>query len=400
VLIVALGALGAHVLIKLKKPPARKDPNELAPLVETVELSRADIQMVVRGHGTVSPEIKVDLVPEVAGKVVHVHPHLKVGGFIEAGQKMLQIDPRDYELAVQQAEAAVAEAQVRLDTEKAEALVARKEWQELHPGTEPNSPLVLRIPQIRRAEAALASAKAQLAMAELKLERTALSLPFDALIAEERVDLGQFVVAGQPVGLAYGIDSVEIELPLEDKELAWFDVFEKGGSSDGMDGSAGHTKALVKAEFAGAEHTWDGRVVRTTGQVDRLSRMVSVVIEVSNPFETTSGRPPLLPGAFVEVLIRGKTIRGAFAVPRDAIRQGNKVWLFDNGRLRIRDLHIVRADEDYAYVTSGLEDGARVITSSLDTVLDDMTVRVQGDGAPTGEGAAAEPNSVVKPEGN
>lgn len=379
IIIVALGALGARQLIKMRKPPVRKDPNTLAPLVEVTSLAKRDMQMVVRGHGTVSPKVRVEIIPEVSGKVVSIHPELKAGGFIRAGEQILQIDPRDYELAVQQANAAVAEAQVRLDTEKAEAQVAQKEWQELHPGKEPDSPLVLRIPQIRRAQASLESAQAQLATAKLRLERTTLTLPFDALITDERVDLGQYVMVGQALGAAYGIESVEIEVPLEDKELAWFDVFESLASINGNKPSGKYATAQVKADFAGAEHTWKGRVLRTTGQVDKTSRMVSIVVEVTKPFDRTGGRPPLLPGMFVEVLIEGRTVKDIIAVPRDAVREGNKLWEYCDGRLRVRTLKIVRADKDFAYVTSGLDDGVQIIVSSLDAVVDDMKVRTEDD---------------------
>jgi len=399
-IIVAGGVVGARYLIKMKAPPGRTDPNKPAPLVEAQRLGKRDIQMIVRGHGTVTPKVKVEIVPEVPGKLVQVHPQFKAGGRIGAEEEILRIDQRDYELAVQQANAVVAEAQVRLDTEKAEAQVARKEWEKLHPGTEPTSPLVLRLPQIRRAESALESAKAQLAIAKLKLERTSISLPFDALIISERADIGQYVVMGQSLGVANGIDCVEIEVPLEDEELAWFDVFNSVISSGGDNSPAQSARAQVRADFAGSEHVWEGRVVRTTGQVDTTSRMVSVVVEVQKPFAASGGRPPLLPGIFAEVLIQGKTLRDVIAVPRDAVREGNKVWIIVDNHLRIITLKILRSDKDFAYVTSELDDGTRIITSSLDVVLDEMAVRTQSE-EKTGEKRAPEEESrPVKSEAN
>ncbi|HEC03531.1 MAG TPA: efflux RND transporter periplasmic adaptor subunit, partial [Phycisphaerales bacterium] len=328
-------------------------------------------------YGTVSPRVEVEIVPEVPGKVVYVHPLLKAGGLIGANEQIIQIDPRDYELAVQQADAVVAEAQVRLDTEKAEAEVAREEWEQLHPDTEPSSPLVLRDPQIRRAQASLKSARAQLATAELRLDRTSVSLPFDVLVINERVDLGQYVVVGQSLGSAYGIEAVEIEVPLEDDELAWFDVFDGTAQLNGSATAAKSCTAQVKADFGGSQHIWLGRVVRTTGQVDRTSRMVSVVVEVTDPFDTSGGKPPLLPGIFAEVLIEGKVLGDAVAVPRDAVRESNKVWAVDEGRLHIRTLEIARADKDFAYAVSGLEEGTQIVVSSLDMVTEGMAVRTQ-----------------------
>jgi RND family efflux transporter MFP subunit len=377
--IVTIGVLAVVVFFKLRKPPARMEQKVLAPLVKVHQLNTRDIPMVIRGYGTVSPKIEVEIIPEVAGKVVSINPELKVGGFIPAGEQVLQIDPRDYELAVQQAKAAVADAQVKIDTEVAEAEVARREWEQLNPNAEPASPLVLREPQIRQAKATLESATAQHAIAELRLERTNLSLPFDALIVSEKVDLGQYVVVGQPLGVAYGIEAVEIEVPLEDEELAWFDVFEHPVLRNGAGPAVTKTPATVKADFAGAEHSWAGYVARTTGQVDKTSRMVSAVVEVPNPFDTSAGKPPLLPGAFVEVFIEGKVLKSAVAVPRDAIHGGNRVWLVNDDVLHIHALEIARADKDFAYVPSGIDDGAMVVVSSLDTVMEGMKVRTQAE---------------------
>ena len=203
IVIVGVGIAGMVIFIKLKKPPERKEQDVQAPLVEVVELRSKDIPMVVQGYGTVNPKVEVDIIPEVAGKVVYIHPELIVGGLISANETILRIDPRDYELAVRQAEAAVADAGVILETEEAEAEVALTEWNQLHPDTEPTSPLVLRQPQIRKAKALLDSSKAQLATAQLRLERTSLSLSFDVLITTENVDLGQYVVMGQPLAKGY-----------------------------------------------------------------------------------------------------------------------------------------------------------------------------------------------------
>ncbi len=369
--ITIFGLLIMLILVKLKKPPQRVEKENPAPLVEVTRLSLRDIQMFVSGYGTVTPKVQVEIVPQVSGKVVSVNPQFKAGGFIPAGSSLLEIDPRDYELAVQQTQAIVAEALVKLDLEKAEAQVARQEWDQINPNTEPTSPLVLRQPQIRQAQAKLESAKAQLAAANLSLERTKLSLPIDVRIVSEKIDLGQYVTAGQSLGTAYGIESVEIELPLEDKELAWFDV------PDGQDSSSESVKAEIKANFAGAEQSWIGYVKRTTGQVDKTSRLISVVIEVPEPFDTSGGRNALLPGMFVEVFIKGKELKNAAAVPRNAIRNSNEIWLVNDGLLHIQPLEIVRADKDFAYAVSDVDDGAIIVLSSLDIATEGMKVRVQ-----------------------
>jgi RND family efflux transporter MFP subunit len=379
VVIIAIGIVIAFVFIKLKKPPQRQEQIVLAPLVKVEPLDRRDIQMIIRGYGTVNPRLQVEIVPQVSGKVVWVNPQFKAGGFIRRGELILKIDPRDYELSLRQANAAVAEAQVMLDLEKAEAKISKEEWQQLHPGQEPDSPLVFREPQIRQAQARLESAEAGLASANLNLERTRPSLPVDAVIMNERIALGQYVMIGQSMGAAYGIESMEIEVPLEDKELAWLAVPYNTVSVNAAQSPKKGAIARVSANFAGEKKCWLGYVVRTTGQVDITSRLISVVVEVSEPFKDSGSTPPLLPGMFVEVAIEGNILKNAIAVPRDAMHNNNEVWVATEGQLYVQSLDIVRADRDFAYADSGLDDGDMIIVSSLDTVIEEMKVRIQSE---------------------
>ena len=218
----------------------------------------------------------------------------------------MEIDPRDYDLAVERAQAAVARAKVTLEREQAEAEVARQEWDGLHPGEEPTA-LVIREPQIRQAEAEYAAAVADLNVAKLNLERTRLSLPFDGVVVSESVDVGQFVGNGSRLATVYGTDVVEVRVPLDSRELAWFDVPSRRGGTGAI--------AEVSVGSGGARSVWEGRVTRMEAQVDQMSRMVHVVIEVPRPVRDLDRPPALLPGTFVDVRIFGRTLEEVVAVP-------------------------------------------------------------------------------------
>ncbi|MCK4751817.1 MAG: efflux RND transporter periplasmic adaptor subunit [Planctomycetes bacterium] len=376
-IVLGIGISGMLLLKYTRKAPVKVAREIVAPLVKVQVVRQQDIQMIIKGYGTVQPKVQAEVVPQVSGKIVAIHPKFKNGGFVRANQPLVTIDPRDYELAVQRTEAEVAKAEVDLDIEMAEGEVARHEWDQLNPGKEPPSTLVVHEPQIRQAQTRLEAARAELATAELNLERTRVSLPFDGRVMSETVDLGQYINVGQSIGKMYGINAVEIELPLEDEELAWFFVPSSVVSMNGKDYSNVGSEVEVHANFAGGKHIWQGKVIRATGQVDASSRLVSIVIEVKEPFKNNDSRPPLVPGMFVESHIKGKVLKGAMAVPRDVIHGKNKVWVVRNSKLHIQELKIVRMDKDYAYVVSGLEDGARIILSSLDTVTNGMRVRTE-----------------------
>jgi len=322
-----------------------------------------------------------------------VHSQLVNGGFLRAGEELLSIDPAEYKLQIEIQKAEVARAKVKLQQEQAEAAVARAEWEEMNPGIRPDSPLTLREPQIEQARAELVAAKARLENARLNLRRTRIKVPFAGRILEESVDVGQSLVAGQAVATMYGSDSIEIVVPLQDAELAWIDVPQNGYQKKRAGMSERETKVDVTTEFAAAQHRWSGRVVRTEGQIDAASRMVHVVVEVDDPFALTDGRPPLVPGMFVEVEMHGRTLENVVSLPRHLVHNednGNRehgthhknsqhaqnhVWLAVNDQLSMRPVHIARLDQRFAYITSGLDDGDLVITSALEIATDGMRIQ-------------------------
>lgn len=371
ILVLLLGAGATAALISSRKEPERVERPALGPLVEIRRVEAETVVVQVTGQGEVRPRVAVELSPQVSGRLVAVHPSLVTGGRFRAGEVLLEIDPRDYELAVDRAHAAVAGAETVLAREQAEGAAAGDEWRGVH-GDEAPPELLVRGPQIREAEARLAAARADLAGAELALERTRISLPWNGLVIDENVDVGQMVTTGQRLATVYGTDEAEVRVPLDDRELAWFELPAPPGSGKG----ARRGPAVeVSAEFAGARHTWEGRVDRIEGQVDPRSRMVGVVVVVEDPFSRRNERPPLLPGTFVDVAIEGTRLDSVVVLPRLALRGGDTVWVVDGQRLEVRDVRVLRRERERIYVGSGLEPGESVVTSSLDAVTDGMTVR-------------------------
>jgi len=386
-LIVAAGFFVAFLLISSRTTPPRVRQPYLGPLVEAVTAHTADHPVTVHGDGAVRARIRVQLIPQVAGRIITAHPALAAGGFFRAGEALVVLDPRDYEAAVRRAQAAAQQARVQLEQAEAESRVARREWDRIHPGEEPSSPLVLRIPQVEQARAQLEAAKAELATARINLERTRLSLPFDGRVVSKSADVGQYVGPGQPVATVYGAHVMEIPVPLRDEELQWFTVPAPGSGRKG-------SPVTVSARFAGAVHRWKGHVARTEGEVDLATRMVHVVVEVDEPFANRTA--PLVPGMFVHVAISGKTLTNAFIIPRQAIHTNGTVWLAREGALRFAPVTVARFDGADALVTQGLSDGDVVITSQLEVVTDGMKVRVADAGAEPAPVPAPEPAATAE----
>ena len=98
----------------------------------------------------------------------------------------------------------------------------------------------------------------------------------------------------------------------------------------------------------------------------KISRwMSSILVMVDNPMSLGDALP-LLPGAFVDAEVRGRSIEGAVAVPRGAVYDGNTVWVLSaQSTLERRSISPVWGDNDFVYVSEGLEDGASLVLSPL-----------------------------------
>ncbi len=374
VVLIAVGMAAAAALVA-NRPQAKPELRaEVAPLVRTVSVEPRDMRLVVRAEGTVAPQTEIELVPEVGGRVIFSVSEMTAGGFFRAGQTLIRIDPRDYRLAVQQAEAEVAGAGVRLERELAEGAVALGEWAELGKGDPPA--LVRRTPQLAEARAALAAAEAVRERARLDLERTEIRAPFNGRVLSESADVGQYVSPGRAIARLYGVDVAEVRLALADDELAHVDL---PLSYDDGRVTGAEPEVVLWARFGGRRHRWDARIVRTEGELDPRSRMVHAVAEVRGPYARDDGseRPPLAVGMFVEAEIQGRMLHGAFSVPRTAMRTRNSVLVVDEeSRLRFRDVEVVRYEREQVIVRAGLSGGERVCISPLDIVVDGMAVRV------------------------
>ena len=366
---------GAMLMVWAKPDPERVIPEVPAPLVRIQEVSFEDVRLTVESQGTVRPRTESQLVPEVSGQVVWVSDAFEPGGYFRRDEILLRIDDHDYRQAVILNEAEVARAKLVLAQEEAEAEVAREEWEALGEGD--GSPLTLRELHVDNARAMLAAAEAALERSRRNRERTEIRTAYDGRVLAKQVDLGQFVTVGAPVGSVYALNDMEVRLPLPDRDLAYLDL-PLAASRGELNGP----KVYLRADFAGEERVWEGRVVRTEGEVDPTSRLVHLVARV----RSRAGGPddvPLVPGMYVRAEIVGRDAEDVIVLPRSALRGRDEVMVVDaDERIRFREVDVLRATTEEVLVRDGLAPGERVCLTQMEAVTDGMQVRIR-----TGSGA-------------
>lgn len=366
VLIIALGIYVALINSTPELNTTQKDPVPVAVRAQTIALET--ISLEVTSEGNVQPRAQTQLVAQVSGEVIAVADALSSGGQFQRGDTLLELDPRDYQIARSRAQASLDRARAERDFASEEAARVRTLY-----GDELASIADLQRAErtLSVAEASVNEAAAALERASIDLERTVIKAPFNGRVRSESVDIGQFLREGASIATIYDTERLEVRFPLADAQLAFLDP------DYARLGNAGDEAATVTlmAKFAGDMQSWEAKLTRTEGDISTRSRFLHVIAEVS---DTTSDKGVQLPiGLFVNGIITGRDVEGLVRIPRTALRADNTVMVIDeNDQLHFRDVQIFQLTSDSALISAGLDEGERISISPLQFVVEGMPVQV------------------------
>ena len=381
------GAL-AVFLVSLAPEPERRELPPQIPFVQSARVTAGAGPLPVYGAGTVRPSAEIDITPQVSGRVDWVNPSFHSGGRVKADEMLFRIEEVDYLYRLREAMADLEDRKVALLEAQELAAVARTEYEQysgrqLESGSTVNqaSPLALREPQLKAAQAALKREEARVAVARLALSRTKVKAPFDGYVREESVGIGQFLTVGQAVGRFFAADFVEVVVPLPDANTALIPDLWSLQAGD----SKHQVAARVTARYGDGRYTWDGHVDRAEVSLDKQTRTIDVIVRVPEPFSTgtpvnaaprSDHVPPLLVGKFVEVEIRGIAPESYFRIPRLALQSGNEIWAIrDAQTISIVPVQILQRGDAEIYVTGALEDAQAVVIGGIQFATEGMQVR-------------------------
>jgi len=356
--ITALCVAAAVWMVLTRPPPSVAPPSSAVPKVRVTTALPRSATIQVNTRGTVRPRTRTTLSSQVSGTITKVGPAFEAGGSFKNGELLLEIDATNYYADFARAEAQQATAQLALAQARADASNIRADLSELGMSANQSSDLMLRKPQIAKAEADLRAAEAALFQAKTNLERTRITAPFEGRVNRVLVNRGQAVSAGgTPLADIYANDQAEIEIPLSRAEAAGIDF-------------AAKPPALLRD----GESTWSGRLDRSTGMIDERDRMLRAVILIDNP---QAGTTPLQMGQFVAVEIQGKTYPAVISLPRNALLPGDKARVVTaENKLETRQLDVAWRDVDTVMIRSGIRTGEQVCLTRVGFFSEGMEVEV------------------------
>ena len=397
--IICVAIVVALVLMKTKRKAKQKPRGERASVVSVVGMKRSNERVVINTSGTVVPGREIVLQARVAGEIVRIDPRFVPGGRFKADEVVLEIDPADYEIAVTGSRAVVVKAEYDLKIEMGMQDIARYEWKairemgEKKAYTDQDRELALRKPHLRLAKGNLESARARLEQAELNLARCRIRAPFNAVIRSRNVDVGSQVAMQSMLAELAGTDAYWVRVTLPVGWMHWIESA-VGPGKDGSDVVVSSTPGMdMRAR-------WHGHVLRKLVDLEKAGKQGQILVEIPEPDNSENGRGKLLLGAYVRVAIAGSELSDVFAIPRRAVRGGGKVWIMaPDARLDIREVKVVWADKDRAFIRKGIKPGEKLIVTDIGIPINGMLLETEGGKKPRGKSHSKQPDSGKRGKG-
>lgn len=375
-IIVIAGVMISVTLIKTKPKTRRRPSEKQARLVETVLIQPKDVTVMIDGMGVVVPARQVNLTSQVFGKITELNPELIPGVILAKDDKLLQIEPDDYELIVTQRKGELANAQSNLEIEYGSQDIAKQESKLLGNAlSDSDKRLVLRQPHLVIAKSNFEMAQARLDQAKLNLERTGIKLPFNAVINEKNIELGQMVSQSTPLIKLTGTDEFWINVSVQVDKLKWIMI-------PGKNGEEGSKVKVYNKSAWGENNFRTGKVVRLLPDLETSGRMAKLIVSIQDPLLINSEDPVrnlLLLGSYVRVEIEGETIKSAYSIDRSLLRNGDNIWVAnkegDETKLNIQSVNVLYKGRDEVVISNRIGSSDNIVTSDISAPVAGMRLR-------------------------
>lgn len=372
-------ACGIAITVYLLKTSPEAKPRQRPPtatLVEVQEVVTGPQKTVIHAMGEIVPAREIELKPRVNGEVINLSDEFLPGGYFAKGQKILQIDPVDYGLVVEQLESEAEKAESDLLLEMGNQRIAEKELSLLNEEVSADEQaLILRKPQLAKLQATRVSAEAQLAQARLDLRRTEISAPFNSVISTRNVNVGTRVTQTTVLANLVGSDVFWLKLTLPVEQLQWIKI------PTSRDEKGSEVKIYSQGSGNGESYR-SGYVIRLLASLEEQGRMAQLLVQIEDPLSRkpqNSEKPKLLLGSYVKAEVEGIGIAEGITIDRAHVHDGGKVWLMDDdGFLDIRNIEVVFRSRDQVIIRNDLVDGDRLITTPLSSPIAGTPLRLVG----------------------
>ncbi len=361
-------------------------PVQVAPLV------KRHVQYSVTAPGSIDAFQQVQITARVAGAVDRVS--FVEGQVVKEGDVLVTIESERYQVAVDQAKAALTKAQATQKSQEAE-LARRQTASSANPGLIPGEEIEQHQTSVETAKADVSASSQALRVAELNLRDSFVRAPIAGVVQTRTVQSGQYLQPG----------AVLATILQRDPMLLRFSVTEQ---------DAPRLKPGMEADLTLREspRTFTAHITLVGGAADPQTRLVPITAQL----DTTEHQYWLRPGAFCEVAVPIGDARDAIVVPTMAVQpteKGNVVYVVDAkniARAKVIQLGMHTPDGNVE-VTRGVDEGESIVVRGIEPLSDGAPVKItdhttmealaDGGALPAAAGeASGAPSSSAAPAGS
>ena len=341
--------------------------------VVTARATTGDMPITLIGLGTVTQLATVTVQSQISGQIMHIF--FKEGQTVKAGDPLVQIDPRPYQVALEQAQGALARdkallANARVDLDRYQTLFAQDSIAEQQLATQKSL--------VAQYQGAVLTDQGQIDAAKLNLTYAHIVSPIDGRVGLQQVNVGNYVTPAEPNGLVVvtQLKPISVVFTLPEDEIPPLLQQMHGGAAlpvTAWDRSNTHQLA------SGTLQSIDSQIDTTTG-----------TIRLKSLFANDDER--LYPQQFVNVVLLLDTLHGATLIPQAGVQRGapgTYVYVVNADQtVSVRQVTVGPGDASNITITAGLKPGDTVVVDGADRLKDGAKVLVRQGGAAR-PGAAA-----------
>jgi multidrug efflux system membrane fusion protein len=369
----------------------RFNPNAVAMPVVVAPAAAGDIDITLNALGTVTSMATVTIKSQISGYLVNVA--YQEGKVVKKGDLLAEIDDRSYQLALQNAEGALARDQAMLQS----AELDLKRYQDLaKTGAVPRQQLDQQVALVAQDKANIQSDQAAIETQKLNILYCHIVAPVNGRVGLRLVDQGNYVTAGDATGLVVitQFQPITVVFPVAEDNLPQIAKRLKEA----------RTLPLTAFDRSGTSKLAAGELKTIDNQIDTTTGTIRLRAQFANDDET------LFPNQFVNVRLLVDTLKGATVVPMAAIQRGAPgtfVYLLNNDQtVTVKPVKLGPSSGDRVAVTDGLSPGDRVVIDGADKLRDgakvvprDASGVTAGGGAPGAGGPPAAAAATNTPPG-
>ncbi|MCL5006027.1 MAG: MdtA/MuxA family multidrug efflux RND transporter periplasmic adaptor subunit [Acidobacteria bacterium] len=337
--------------------------------VAVAKVTQQDFPVYLTGLGSVTAYNMDTIQPRVSGEIMKIF--FREGQFVQAGQLLAQIDPRPYQVQLQQAQGQLARDQAQLNEAQ---LDLRRDRSLFASGIVPRQQVDTQQALVDQLQGSIATDKAQIASAQLNLQYCRLSAPISGKIGLRMVDVGNIVQPTTAIVVITQLQPIAVIFTLPEEQL--------GPILRGL--QAGESFEVEAYDRADVHRIATGMLLATDNLINQNTGTLRLKAKFAN------NNDALFPNEFVNIRIRSQVLRNALVVPAAALQhtsRGNFVFVVRPDRtVEERPVETQLTQGNFVVLSSGVKPGETVVTDGQDKLHVGSHVIPQSTSTSTAQG--------------